>query len=262
MEDAGKSRSICNDVYAGRFMDEKGKQIFEPFKSEKMPNLTYIVRCRLIDDYLTAELAKNSQLKIITIGAGFDSRPYRSKGGRWIEVDEPQIINYKNEKLPVEECANSLSRITISFANESLAEKLRKESSDDYTVFIIEGVFMYLEPQAIRSVISAIQGLFPRHVLYCDLMTNSFFTKFAQSVHSKLSASGGTFTQRPDNPEEIFLKHDYREIERIPMFRRAGELGVLWHEARIPGFVSWMMLNLFSRDLSGYAVHRLNFEKA
>jgi len=40
MEDAKKIRSICNDVYAERFMDEKGRQIFEPFKSEKMSNIS------------------------------------------------------------------------------------------------------------------------------------------------------------------------------------------------------------------------------
>ncbi|MES9945130.1 MAG: class I SAM-dependent methyltransferase [Candidatus Thiodiazotropha sp.] len=261
MEDARKNRSICKDVYAERFMDERGKQIFEPFKSEKMPNISNIVRCRLIDDYLATELAENNKLTIITVGAGFDTRPYRSKGGIWIEIDEPQIINYKNERLPVQECSNPLSRISIDFTHDSLSEKLREESSENLTVIIIEGVFMYLEPEAIRKTICSIQGVFPRHVLYCDLMTKRFFTKFAQSVHSKLVASGGRFTERPDFPEKIFFEHDYKEIERIPMFKRAGELGLLWDEVKIPKFVSWLMLNLFARDLNGYAVHRLNFEK-
>lgn len=103
MEDAKKVRSTCNDVYAERFMDERGRQIFEPFKSEKMPNISNITRCRLIDDYLLSELAENNQLTIVTIGAGFDTRPYRLMGGNWLEIDEPQIIGYKNEKLPVEE---------------------------------------------------------------------------------------------------------------------------------------------------------------
>lgn len=261
MEDAKKIRSICNDVYAERFMDERGRQIFEPFKCEKMPNISNITRCRLIDDFLLAELAENNQLIIITIGAGFDTRPYRIAGGNWLEIDEPQIISYKNEKLPVEECSNPIRRISINFTQKSLAEKLEEESNGDYTVFVVEGVFMYLEPEAIETTINAIQGLFPKHVLYCDLMTKKFFAKFAQSVHSKLVASGGRFSERPDSPEEIFLQHGYKEIERIPIFRRAGELGILWNEVKIPKFVSCLMLNVFSKDLNGYAVHRLSFEK-
>ena len=124
MEDSGRNHSVCNDNYAERFMDDRGRQIFEPFKSEKMPNLPNITRCRLIDDYLSAELSRNNQLNIFTIGAGFDTRPYRLAGGNWIEIDEPQIISYKNERLPVEECPNPLRRISIDFGNESLADKL------------------------------------------------------------------------------------------------------------------------------------------
>ena len=261
MEDANRSRSVCKDIYAERFMDERGRQIFEPFKSEKMPNLSNITRCRLIDDYLLAELAIDNKLDIITIGAGFDSRPYRLAGGNWLEIDEPQIISYKNERLPVTECSNPLRRISIDFAHESLADKLAEASNENHTVFVIEGVFMYLETEAIENTINTIQRLFPKHVLYCDLMTKKFFTRFAQCVHSKLVASGGVFTTRPDFPEAIFTRHDYKSIERIPMFKRARELGILRDEAKLPKFVSWLLLNLFLRDLRGYAVHRLNFER-
>jgi methyltransferase (TIGR00027 family) len=261
MEGANRSRSVCKDIYAERFMDERGRQIFEPFKSEKMPNLSNITRCRLIDDYLLAELAINNKLDIITIGAGFDSRPYRLAGGNWLEIDEPQIIGCKNERLPVEECPNPLRRISIDFAHESLADKLTEPSNENHTAFVIEGVFMYLETAAIEKTINAIQSLFPKHVLYCDLMTKKFFTRFAQSVHSKLVASGGVFTTRPDFPEAIFTRHDYKPVERIPMFKRARELGILRNEAKLPSFVSWLLLNLFLRDLRGYAVHRLNFER-
>ncbi len=261
MEDARKKRSVCKDVFAERFMDERGRQIFEPFKTEKMPNISNIARCRLIDDYVKAELSRNDELTIITIGSGFDTRPYRLTGGNWLELDEPRIISYKSDRLPVEECPNPLRRIPIDFARESLTDKLANESTGDHTVFVIEGVFMYLEPEAIEKTIKAIQGLFPRHVLYCDLMTRRFFTRFAQSVHLKLAESGGKFSERPDIPEAVFDQHDYVPIERIPMLKRAGELGILWSEARIPLLVSWLMLNVFLKDLGGYAVHRLGFEK-
>jgi O-methyltransferase involved in polyketide biosynthesis len=169
-------------------------------------------------------------------------------------------VSHKNESLPVEECSNPLRRISIDFTHESLADKLAEDSNGDHTVFVIEGVFMYLETEAIENTFNTIQDLFPKHVLYCDLMTKKFFTRFAQRVHAKLIASGGMSTARPDLPEAIFTRHDYKPIERIPMFKRAGELGILRDEARIPLFVSWLLLYRFLRDLDGYAVHRLNFE--
>jgi len=260
MEDAKKTHSVCNDDYAARFMDERGRKIFEPFKSEKLPNISNITRCRLIDDYLRTELTKNNNVHIITIGAGFDTRPYRLAGGSWIEIDEPQIISYKNDRLPLAECPNPLTRIAIDFANETLASKLEPVDRTQPTVFVIEGVLMYLEADAIEMTINTIQQKFPQHLLYCDLMTKNFFKKFAQSVHAKLVAAGGTFTTRPEHPEAIFMQHGYELAGRTPMFERAKELGILWDEVRIPKFVSDLLLKVFMKDLAGYAVYRFHFD--
>lgn len=259
MMDAKKKRSVCKDIFAERFMDERGMKIFEPFRSEKMPNISNITRCRIIDDYLSIELKKNQSMNVITIGAGFDARPYRITGGNWIEVDEPQIISYKNEKLPIKECKNPLNRISIDFANESLNEKLQCVDKSLDTVIVIEGVFMYLESQTIEKTVKTIQGMFPEHKLYCDLMTGNFFNKFAQSVHSKLAATGGKFTDRPDKPEELFTRKNYKLLERVPMFMRAEELGILWDEMKIPGFIAILMLNVFMKDLNGYSVFHFSY---
>jgi hypothetical protein len=104
-----------------------------------------------------------------------------------------------------------------------------------------------------------IQQMLPEHVLFCDLMTKNFFNKFAKSVHSKLVATGGRFTDRPDNPEKIFILNKYKLIERVPMFNRAGELGILWDEVKIPALAARLMLNLFMKDLSGYSVHHFRY---
>ncbi|MFT5425368.1 MAG: methyltransferase (TIGR00027 family) [Gammaproteobacteria bacterium] len=260
MEDAKRKRSVCNDIYAERFMDERGRNIYEPFKAEKMPNISNITRCRIIDDYVSIELKNNSSINIITIGAGFDTRPYRTTGGNWIELDEPQIINYKNEKLPVEECKNTLRRISIDFANETLTEKLEEIDNSLHTIIVIEGVFMYLDLESIENTLKEIQKIFPKHVLLCDLMTKIFFNKFAQSVHSKLVSTGSKFTDRPHNPEKVFILNKYKLVERVPMFKRAGELGILWEEAKIPAFVIRLLLNLFMKDLNGYSVHYFRFD--
>src|SRR5215213_9193437 len=110
MQDAASSDPVCGDIYAEAFMNEDGVQVFEAFKDETGPNASNVVRHRIIDDFLRRELLENSDLYVVTIGAGFDSRPYRLKGGTWVELDEPQIIAYKNERLPIEKCENALDR--------------------------------------------------------------------------------------------------------------------------------------------------------
>lgn len=196
---------------------------------------------------------------MITIGAGFDTRPYRLAGGKWSEIDEPQIIDYKNEKLPVEECKNNLKRISINFSNESLRDTLNSLRIDQSPVIVIEGVFMYLEPEAIHSTLMALQDLYPKHVLLCDLMTRNFFEKFAQGIHSKLVTAGGRFTPRPDKPDAIFINNNYKKIENIPMYKRATELGIIRDRLNIPDFVFRLLLKLLVKDLNGYSVVRFHY---
>jgi O-methyltransferase involved in polyketide biosynthesis len=116
MEDAENWRPIIGDTYAKEFMDEEALQIFQKFKLAKFkpPNISNLHRHRIIDDYLRQEIALNSCSTIILIGAGFDSRAYRLTGGVWIEVDEPEIISRKEQRLSAPKCPNPLTRISMS----------------------------------------------------------------------------------------------------------------------------------------------------
>ena len=138
-------------------------------------------------------------------------------------------------------------------------KKLEGIDKSLHTVFVIEGVFMYLESKTIEKTLETIQRMFPEHVLYCDLMSRNFFNKFAQSVHAKLAATGGKFTDRTDNPEKLFTYKNYKLLDRVPMFMRARELGLLWDEVRIPGLIAIMMMNVFMKDLNGYSVFHFRY---
>ena len=258
MDDADMPNSVCNDRYAQRLMDEHGRRVYEPFKSERMPNISNITRCRIIDDMLAGALRANRLTTVISIGAGFDTRSFRLDGGRWIEVDEAPIVNLKNERLPVAESPNELARIPIEFATESLIDKLSGTGSDQPIVIVIEGVFMYLEPAAIESTVKQVQRLFPKHTLLCDLMSKRFFERFGAGVHAKLVAAGAHFAARPEDPVQIFRDNGYVESACIPTFARAAELGVLWERARIPRPIAWLLGHVLVKDLHGYAVYRLD----
>ena len=121
MQDAQDVHSVCGDIYARVFMNEPGLRIFKAFREEKKADTSIIVRHRIIDDFLRQALSVHSDLCLVIIGAGFDSRAYRLEGGLWVELDEPQVISRKNERLPASECGNELHRIPIKFSRDSLA---------------------------------------------------------------------------------------------------------------------------------------------
>ena len=248
MRDAESARPVCGDVYAKVFMNEDGLRILEKFKDEVNPNTSNVARHRVIDDLLRDELAVNPNLRVVIIGAGFDSRAYRLQGGTWIELDEPQVIAYKNERLPVSESKNELHRIAIDFSTDSLEEKLAPFAGKDPAVVVIEGVFMYLEQETIRQLLQTLHRLFPEHKLICDLMTRKFFAKYGRTIHEKLTGMGAIFKLTADNPEELFLQNGYRRVACFSIVEKAAE----YQSRKIPKIIARTFLRTLT---SGYAIY-------
>lgn len=248
MLDAERANPVCGDVYAKAFMNNDGLRILETFKDETGPNSSNVARHRIIDDLLRQELAAHPELQVVIIGAGFDTRAYRLKGGTWIEIDEPQVIEYKNERLPVSESPNKLQRIAIDFSTESLADKLAPFASSGPVAVVVEGVFMYLEQQAIEQLLQTLHRLFPQHKLICDLMTRKFFEKYGSTIHEKLTGMGATFKFTADNPEEIFVKNGYKRVDQISMVMKSTE----FEGRRVPKILFRTLLRTLA---SGYAIY-------
>lgn len=230
MRDAEREQPVCGDTYARVFMNEQGLEILEAFKDESRPNSSNVARHRIIDDLLRQELLANPNLTVVIIGAGFDTRAFRLKGGTWIELDEPQVITYKEERLPASTSENELQRIPIDFATDSLEQKLDSSSNRNPVTVVIEGVLMYLEEETIDTLLQTLRRLFPEHKLICDLMTTDFFEKNAGTIHEKLTGMGATFKFTIANPEELFVRNGYRQLEKIPIVEKA----VLFEAGEIP----------------------------
>jgi len=254
MKDAVANNPVCGDNYAKIFMNEEGLRIYGTFKDEVETNASTVARHRIIDDLLREELSANPNLRIILIGAGFDTRAFRLKGGRWAELDEPQIITYKNERLPIAECNNELQRIPIDFSADSLKQKLLQFSADSPVVVVIEGVFLYLREDVSGHLLNTLGHLFGNHKLICDLMSRKFLEKYGRRFHEKIVQMGASFVVM-DDPHKIFIDSGYRLAEKISIVVKAIE----FRKIRIPK----SLFQLFFRTLSkGYSVCVFEYESA
>src|SRR3990172_7220704 len=159
MVDAESPQSVCGDIYAKRFMNEDGLRVIESFKNETKGNASNVARHRIIDDILRQSLKENPKTSVVIIGCGFDSRAYRLTGGIWFELDEPEVIAYKNERLPVSECRNALRRIAIDFSADSLRQKLAGLGIGPPVIVVIEGVFVYLTEAQINQLLHTLRAV-------------------------------------------------------------------------------------------------------
>jgi len=250
--DAETIDPLCGDTFAKSFMDERAIRILKSFGDEKGPNALCVARHRIIDDELRKRLAADPKLLVVVIGAGFDSRSFRLDGGVWLELDEPQVIDYKNAKLPPGQCKNELHRIPIHFASETLESKLAPYAKFKSVAFVVEGVFMYLSPEQLGVLMHTLQKLFPKHALICDLMTRRFFEKYSRTLHDKLKGMGASFAKISDAPAKIFTDDGYKHVRSQSVALFAAEHGVLGRPAfLVPFIVRWFMRVL--RD--GYTIN-------
>jgi methyltransferase (TIGR00027 family) len=249
MRDAEGPGPVCGDSYARLFMNEEGLRILAAFDDEEGPNAGNVARHRIVDDILRRELAEDPQLQVVIVGAGFDSRAYRLKGGRWVELDEPQVIAYKEERLPASGCENELRRVPVDFATEALEEKLAPFASETRVAVVLEGVLMYLEEGAIRELLRSLHKLFPRHVLVCDLLNRRFFEKYGRKIHRKVKDLGADFKFVVEDPEQVFLESGYRRADKISIVGKSVE----FRGGSV--FMSLLLKTLLRTVATGYSIY-------
>jgi methyltransferase (TIGR00027 family) len=218
--DAETAKPILGDTFAHRFMNDDAKAVWEEFKSFAPANGSNAARHAMIDEHLRRAIAADRQATIVIIGAGFDTRAFRIPGGQWFELDEPEILTYKESRLPAATAPNSLRRIAIEFARERLADKLALITPPSSVHVVIEGVLMYLSREQRVSLLRTLTERFPHHTIYCDLMRKNFFEKYSRDIHLKIVGMGATFTDMEETPEQLFAENGYTMVDRasVPLY--------------------------------------------
>ncbi len=211
--DAATRRPLCGDTFAHHFMNDEAHRVWDEFKGFHAANVSNAARHRLIDDHLRRVLAADADATIVVIGAGFDTRAFRLTGGRWFEFDEPEILTYKERRLPAATAPNALRRVAVDFSRDALADKLLVIGEASKVHLVVEGVLMYLTREQKAGLARTLATRFAHHRLYCDLMRKTFFERYGRAIHERILGLGATFTDVVDQPAGLFLEAGYDLVE-------------------------------------------------
>jgi methyltransferase (TIGR00027 family) len=250
MLDAQSANPVCGDHLAERFMDEEARALFRRFEGFAAPNASNAARHRIVDDLLRERLAADPELPVVLLGAGFDTRAFRLEGGRWLEVDQPALIDLKNRILPADGAPNPLLRIPVEFGRDDVHGKLAAwcEGASPGVV-VMEGVSMYLSPQQLGYTLAVLHRLLPRHTLICDLMTKDFARRYSEPMRRVIRELGGDFAaEMLDDPADFVAARGYRPGADYSIAGRAVQHG----SVKIP---RWLFNTLLRRLRDGYRLH-------
>jgi len=161
-------------------------------------SLHYVMRKRFIEDCVRQSLHDGVR-QIVNLGAGLDTLLWRLHSSHenicFIELDHPETLSLKRQAVAP---ADNLHLLEIDFTQQSIATFLQEQSCfnpAEPTLFISEGVLMYLEENTVRHFFQELKQL---------------MTADAGIIFSSMEPLGS-----PEYPDSILLKA-YLKLQKEP----------------------------------------------
>jgi len=207
---------LIQDPYAGSLAGEEGLEAFQQaIKSD--PEMAFIVslRHRWFDDYILESVYQHHIEQIIILGAGMDTRAWRMKFPKnvtIIEVDLPEVLEYKNRILEDEIPSCNRICVGLDFENTSSFEKIKIDESKP-VLWVAEGFVYYLSDDTLQELMKYIQKHSPpRSRLIIDLSSQDVL-KF-ESVSTNIEALEKDFRAQLLNlvsgdPKRLFERYGF-----------------------------------------------------
>lgn len=160
--------------------DQKAKELlahidydfsrFEKFK--KLLKYT-IARTDIFDKEVASFIIRHPDAVVVNIGAGLDTRFFRLDNGRilWYELDLPKVIALRKQFF---EETERYRFIAASLTDEVWVNQIPEKERP--ILFIVEGVFMYLEQEAVKQFFVRVADHFPTAELIFEVV-GPLFTK-------------------------------------------------------------------------------------
>ena len=186
-----------------------------------------ITRTYLIDRLITAELRRGADM-VVNLAAGLDSRPYRmqlSPSLRWIEVDLPEILDYKEEILRNEAPACALERVRLDLSDVPGRRVLFAQlaQSAKRALIITEGLLIYLTPEAVAQLATDLSEPKTFHSWIADLPSPGLLRMLRKRMASQLSQAAPFKFAPPEGPR-FFDRYGWKPVEVQSFLKNAAQL--------------------------------------
>jgi len=191
-----------------------------------------VARTRYIDDYLKQCIADGIE-QLVILGAGYDSRAYRfdelRPRIRVFEVDHPDTQQAKIQKVKriFGSLPSHVTYVGLDLDEKKLGEGLLKASyrKDKKTLFIWEGVTVYLTPEAVDETLAFVAGnsgkgssiIFDYAFQFAlDATSDSEEAKKWRKAYER-RGEPPKFALKEDEVEEFLSKRGFYQVKSVSM---------------------------------------------
>ena len=223
--------AVFRDPFARALAGERGEQIANalPFGDDNA--WAFVARTYLFDRFVT-RLVQHGADTIVNLAAGLDTRPYRMTlppSLKWVEVDLPEILDYKEEILGDARPVCDLERVRLDLFNEDgrrgLFNDLGRRAKR--VAVIAEGLVIYLMPDAVAALARDLARPPAIQHWALDLSSPGLLEMMKQVAGEAMSEAGAPFLFAPPEGPPFFAAHGWQPVEVKSLLKTAGKLGRL-----------------------------------
>jgi methyltransferase (TIGR00027 family) len=219
---------LFRDPFARRLAGERGEEMARSLVFSEKHSWSWFTRTYIFDEMISKQIASDCDM-VINLAAGLDARPYRltlPASLKWIEVDLPEITDYKEELLKDEQPRCALERVRLDLADAAARRELFAKLAADarQALIISEGLIVYLTAEAVGALAKDLstQASFKHWLL--DLASPALLKLMQKKMGKPLEQADAPLKFAPEEGPDFLKPYGWRLIEAHSMFHTAGRL--------------------------------------
>lgn len=223
-----RPNALFRDPFARRLAGDRGEQIAKATPFHEKNEWSWITRTYLFDKIIQEQVAQGVDM-VVNLAAGLDARPYRMAlpvSLKWVEVDLPEILHYKETVLQDEKPACSLQRIPADLANAETRRSLltRLNAEANRALVISEGLLVYLPQDEVAKFARDLRS-FPAFQRWTfDIVSPPLLKMLQKNTHHEFGAQVAPLQFAPVEGPAFFTRYGWKVLEVNSMLKTAAAL--------------------------------------
>ena len=226
-----RADALFRDPFARTLAGDRGEQIISSLPKRQQNDWAWVSRTVNFDDFLERALDDGADA-VLNLAAGLDARPYRMKLPstlRWIEVDLPELLAYKETVLAGQKPNCSLERISMDLsdvtARRTLFERIAGQANK--VVVLTEGLLVYLSPDDVATLAHDLAQYDAFRYWIFDILSPGLKRLMEKQIGAQLQAASAPFRFAPLEGPRYFFPFGWNPIEVRSALKTGKRLGRL-----------------------------------
>lgn len=210
--------ALFHDPYARRLAGPRGEQVLASMPKGRAFAWPMIVRTAVMDEVILQAIERDGVGTVLNLAAGLDTRPYRlplPSTLRWVEVDFPDVVAYKEEELTGERPACALERVGIDLTDVPRRRALfgRIGSAERPVLVVSEGLLIYLTRDQVGALAADLAGPPSFRWWLIDLASPRLLKMMDKTWGPIVAAGNAPFQFAPPEGTRFFEPFGWSEAE-------------------------------------------------